>query len=97
MTEFNKFNIKIRYYKFKALMRNLFIDARDLVHLYVEPRLCVTLTLSVCVAPQSFESFIVIMILSHLLQFQQEGNQPFSRLTQELVLRTSVEEYVSKE
>ena len=53
VTEF-KYNIKIRYYKFKTLMRNLFIEARDLVHLYVEPRLCVTLTLSVCVPPQSF-------------------------------------------
>ena len=39
-TEF-KYNVKIRYFKFKIFNAQSIYSARDLVHLYVEPRLCV--------------------------------------------------------
>ncbi len=65
-----KYNIKIRYYKFKIFHAQSIYSARDLVHLYVEPRRCITHTLYVCV-PQSFVSFVVIRATSlvHHIRF----------------------------
>ena len=68
-------------------MRNLFIEARDLVHLYVEPRLCVTLT-CVFVFPQSFGSFIVISYIRAESSFCFMTNKNVWKLSSNNSLKT---------
>ena len=69
-------------------MRNLFIEARDLVHLYVEPRLCVTLTLSVCVLPKVFGSFVVISYIRAESSFCFVTNKNVWKLSRNNFLKT---------
>ena len=79
--------IKIRYYKFKTLMRNLFIVPGIGSSIFVEPRLCVTLTLYVCVR-QSFGSFVVISFIRAESSFCFMTNKNVWKLSSNNFLKT---------